>query len=122
MKRLLIGLVVLIVVAVGVSMLAFSCNKTWQVETGKLVQSFDSASTEVKAEVQKALGAIQTRDFDAALTSLKKVVEAGSLTEEQKTALSDTVTDITVIISDNPPPNADALFDMVSEITDAINS
>jgi hypothetical protein len=121
MKRLLIALVLLGVVAAGAGMLVYSCTKTWKVETAKLTESFTSASSEIKAEVQKAVAAIRARDFETALASLKKVVEAGNLTEAQKTALSDTVTDITVKISENPPPNADALFDMVADITDAIN-
>jgi hypothetical protein len=119
MKQLLMSLVVLL----GAGMLVVSCGKSpRKVETGKLTAVFASASTEVKAEVQTALGAIKTRDFDTALTSLKKVAEAGPLTDEQKQALSDTVTDITVIISENPPANADDLFDMVADITEAISS
>jgi Tfp pilus assembly protein PilF len=119
MKQLLMSLVVLL----GAGMLVVGCGKgPRKVETGKLTEVFASASTEVKAEVQKALGAIKTRDFETALTSLKKVVEAGPLTEEQKRVLGDTVTDITVIISENPPPNADELFDMVADITEVVSS
>ena len=123
MKRILIALVVVIgVCLLGVVIMGYGCSKERKVETGKLVESFASASPEVKAEIQKALGAIKTRDFDTALGSLKKVVESGSLDEAQKRALSDTVTDITVIISENPPANADALFDIIADITEAVSS
>jgi len=118
MKQLLMALVLVL----GVGMLTAGCSKARKVETDKLTASFATASAEVKAEVQKALGAIKTRDFTTALTSLKKVVDAGNLTEDQKRTLSDTVTDITVIVSENPPENADALFDLVADITEAINS
>jgi hypothetical protein len=118
MKQILMVLALVL----GVGVLSVGCSKARKVETDKLTESFASASPEVKAEVQKAMGAVKARDFTTALTSLKKVVESGNLTEEQKQALSDSVTDITVIVSENPPPNADELFDLVAEITDAVSS
>jgi phenylpyruvate tautomerase PptA (4-oxalocrotonate tautomerase family) len=111
-----------VVLVWGAGMLTVGCSKARKVETDKLTQSFASAPAEVKAEVQKAMGAIKTRDFTTALTSLKKVVDAGNLTEDQKQALSDTVTDITVIVSENPPANSDELFDLVAEITEVVSS
>jgi hypothetical protein len=113
---------VLMVLALVLGVLTVGCSKARKVETDKLTHSFASASAEVKAEVQKAMGAIKTRDFTTALTSLKKVVDAGNLTADQKQAISDTVTDITVIVSENPPANSDELFDLVAEITDAVSS
>ena len=121
MKRVLIVLGLLLVVGiVGVGVVMFG-NKTRKVETDKFSQSFATASAGIQAEVQLALGAIKTRDFTVALTSLKKVAESGDLTDAQKLAISDTVTDITVIISENPPPNEDALFEMVADITDIVS-
>ena len=121
MKRLLIAVVVLLVVGlVGAGIMAFGCSKERQVETDKLSQAFSTSSAEVKAEVQSALGAIKTRDFTTALTSLDKVVKAGNLTDAQKLAIGDSVTDITVIISETPPANADELFDKVADITEAV--
>jgi hypothetical protein len=121
MKRVLIVLGLLLVVGiVAVGVVIFG-NKTRQVETDKFTQSFATASAEIKAEVQQSLAAIKTRDFTAALTSLKKVAESGDLTDAQKQAISDTVTDITVIISENPPPNEDELFEMVADITDIVS-
>ena len=121
MKRVLIVLGLLLVVGiVGVGVLMFG-NKTRQVETDRFSQSFATESAEIQAEVQLALGAIKTRDFTVALTSLKKVAESGDLTDAQKLAISDTVTDITVILSENPPPNEDELFEMVADITDIVS-
>ena len=121
MKRVLIVLGLLLVVGiVGVGLLMFG-NKTRQVETDRFSQSFATESAEIQAEVQLALGAIKTRDFTVALTSLKKVAESGDLTDAQKLAISDTVTDITVILSENPPPNEDELFEMVADITDIVS-
>ena len=121
MKRLLIAVVVLLVVGlVGAGIMAFGCSKERQVETDKLSQAFSESSTEVKAEVQTALGAIKTRDFTTALTSLDKVVKAGNLTDAQKLAIGDSVTDITVIIEETPPANAGELFDKVADITEAV--
>jgi len=123
MKRLLIAAFVIVIAAVvGVAVWMITGSKARTVETSKLEQSFASAPAEVKASIHQALTAIQTKDFHTALASLKKVVAAGNLTEDQKAALSDTVTDITVILSENPPPNSDELFDMVADITDAIHS
>jgi hypothetical protein len=122
MKRILI-VVVLVLIAgiVAVGILGLGCSKERKVETNELTQSFAPASPEVKAEVEKALAAIKTRDFTTALTSLKTVAESEDLTEAQKQSLGNTVTDITVIISENPPANADELFDMVADITDAVS-
>jgi len=121
MKRLLIAVVVLLVVGlVGAGIMGLGCSKERKVETDKLSQAFSASSAEVKAEVQTALSAIKTRDFTAALTSLDKVVKAGNLTDSQKQAIGDSVTDITVIISETPPANADELFDKVADITEAV--
>jgi hypothetical protein len=121
MKRILIVLAILIGLGVVVAaVVGLGCNKTWKVETGKLSDSFASAPLEVKADIQKALGAINSRDFATALGSLKKVVDTGNLTDTQKAALNDAVTDITTIISGDPPPNADQLYDLIAEITEAL--
>jgi hypothetical protein len=123
MKKVLIAAVLVVVAAVVViGMVMGVFTRKEPVETNKLTLSFASASAEVKGELQKAVTAIKAKDLDAALVSLKKVVDSGNLTADQKQALSDTVTDITTILSQNPPANSDELFDRVAEITDALNS
>jgi hypothetical protein len=113
--------VLLVVGLVGAGIMGLGCSKERKVETDKLSQAFSGASAEAKAEVQTALGAIKIRDFTTALTSLDKVVKAGNLTDAQKQAINDSVTDITVILSETPPANADELFDKVADITEAVS-
>ena len=116
MKQWLLAIVVLM----SVGMLTTGCSKARKVETGQLNTEFANASAETKGKIQQALDGIKARDFTTALVALKDVAETPDLTEEQKQALSDTVTDITVIISENPPENSDELFDHIADITDAL--
>jgi hypothetical protein len=112
--------ITLLTLALTLGMLGTACSKARKVETGNLSQSFATASAEIKTEIQNALAAIKTRDFDTALASLKAVAESDNLTEDQKRALLDSTTDITVIIAENPPENADDLYDFIEEINDAL--
>jgi hypothetical protein len=101
-------------------LLGTACGKGRQVETDRLSQSFATSSPEVRAEIQKAVAAIRTKDFDTALVSLKTVTETTELTEDQKRAVLDSTNDITVIIVENPPPNVDQLYDLIEDINEAV--
>jgi hypothetical protein len=110
----------LLTLVLAFGMLTSACGKGRQVETDRLSRSFATASPEVKAEIQKAVTAIRTKDFDTALVSLKTVAETTELTEEQKRAVLDSTNDITVIIVENPPPNVDQLYDLIEDINEAV--
>jgi hypothetical protein len=112
---------ILLGLVMSLGMLTTACSKARKVETDLLSQSFVSAPAEVRAEVQKAVAGIKAKDYTVALTALKTVTESVELTDDQKRAVSDSVTDITVILTENPPENADALYDMIEEITDAVS-
>ena len=118
MKRLM----TLLALACSVSLLMTACSKTRQVEDN-LSPAFAEASDTVKAEIGKASAAIDQRSFKEALTAIKAVVDAGDLTDEQVEALEMAVTDITVIVSENPPENEDEaneIFDLIADIQDAM--
>jgi len=92
-----------------------ACSKTRQVEDN-LSPAFASSSDTIKAEISKASAAIDQRNFTDALTAIKVVVDEGNLDDDQKLALETAVTDITVILSEAPPENADDLFDLIDDI------
>lgn len=107
---------ILLMLGLTLGLLGTACSKARKVETDNLARSFATAPTELKTEVQTALTAIRTRDFDTALASLKTVAESEELTEDQKRAILDSVTDITVIITESPPENLEDLLDVIEDI------
>jgi pectin methylesterase-like acyl-CoA thioesterase len=113
-------LMTILALALTLGVLLTACSKARKVETNKLSQSFATASAEVKAEVDKALGALKTKDYLTALTALKKVTDTVKLTDAQKRAVTDSVTDIEVIVAENPPPGADKLFELLEGIRDKL--
>jgi hypothetical protein len=112
--------IALLTLTMTLALIGSACGKGRKVETDNLARSFATTSTELKTEVQKALAAIKTRDFDTALDSLRTVAQDENLTDGQKQAILDTVTDITVIITENPPDNAEDLIDIIEDINDAL--
>jgi hypothetical protein len=110
----------LLALALTMGFLTTACSKARQVETDNLSQSFATAAPELKTEVQRAVAAIRTRDFNTALVSLRTLAQTPNLTEDQRQAVEDSTTDITVIIAENPPENADDLYDLVDDIQDAL--
>ncbi len=78
----------IITAAFVLSWLAIGCGTGIKIDTNKLEQSFQSAPPAAKTEANKAVTAIKSGNFSAAVTSLKNVISAGGLTEEQKDGIS----------------------------------
>jgi Skp family chaperone for outer membrane proteins len=110
----------LLALALTFGLLGTACSKARKVETDNLNRSFAAAPAELKTEIQRALTAIKSKDFDTALAALKTVAESNDLTDDQKRALLDTTTDITVILAEDPPDNVEDLFDLIEDINMAL--
>jgi hypothetical protein len=110
----------LLSLALLMGLMGTACSKARKVETNNLTRAFATAPAELKAEVQRAVAAIRTRDFGTALVSLRTLAQTPNLTEDQRRAVEDSTTDITVIIAENPPENADELYDIIDDIHDAL--
>ena len=69
------------------------CSKTESggatIDTAKVQSAFASASAVDKAEVEKAITAIKSGDYAAAVTSLKQAAASVNLTPEQQQSLKD---------------------------------
>ena len=66
-------------------------SKPKEIDTSKLRKTFESASQTTQTTVQNAVIAIQSEDYSAAVTELKKVAADTKLTPEQQQALKDTL-------------------------------
>jgi hypothetical protein len=110
----------ILLLAAAVSMLALvsGCKAKHSVDTGRLSTGFASASGDLKANVDKAIAAIKAENHAEAIDTLSVIAEAEGLTDDQKQAMMDTLIDIQVIVSENPPTDADALFEKI----DALNT
>ena len=87
----------IITAALVLSWLAIGCGTGIKIDTNKLEQSFQSAPPAAKTEANKAVTAIKSGDFSAAVTSLKNVINAGGLTEEQKDGISTALTGMQMV-------------------------
>ncbi|MSU19913.1 MAG: hypothetical protein EXS30_00785 [Pedosphaera sp.] len=74
----------IIAAALVLSWLAIGCGTGIKIDTNKLEQSFQSAPPAAKTDANKAVAAIKSGDFSAAIALLKNVINTGGLTEEQK--------------------------------------
>ena len=103
MKQRLVVLALLVALAAagpigcGKSDQADGANPTMasiKLDTSKLQSAFASSSGELKANLDRVVGAISDRDFSGAASYLKKMAADASLTPEQKSALSDLMAQI----------------------------
>ncbi len=76
------------------------CGPTSKVDTKKLAQSFQGAPG--KGDVDQVVAAIDAGDFAKASPILKKVIKAGSLSPEQKEAITSAVAGMQMIASQDP--------------------
>ena len=94
------------------------CGTKGQVETAKLEQSFQSASPSVKSDISQAAAAIKSLDFAKAVPILKKVIDAGGLTPEQKEGISTAIVGMQTVISLNPNKFSTPVYDAVTDLAD----
>jgi hypothetical protein len=93
MKKLLI-LLVTIVAGIAFLECAVSGASGGTINTSALQKAFKNASPADKAEVQKAISAIKSQDYPAAMTSLGKVASSTNLTSAQKSAVQKTMSQV----------------------------
>jgi len=80
--------------------IAAGCAKKQQVDTVKLEASFSTAEPSKKSEVDKIVASVKNQDWAAATASLQRLGADAKLTEEQKTAIKDTLEQVGKAIKD----------------------
>ncbi len=78
------------------------------IDTAKVEAAFSTASAVDKAEVDKALGAIKSGDYAAAMASLNKAVANVKLTPEQQQSLKDLIAQVQAKVSNVASQTMDA--------------
>src|SRR5687768_9883185 len=78
------------------------CGGSRQVDTSQLEKSFQTAEVGTKSDVNEAVSGIKNGEFDKAVSSLKKVVQASELSEAQKDAISGVVTNMQMVVTRHP--------------------
>lgn len=108
---LILGLVI------ALAGLTAACSAKHSVDVSRLKTAFANVADPAKTLVNQAVGAIEKSDYTLAISSLTQVVDRTNPTKEQKQAIADTLVDIQVLVSENPPPNAEELFKAIEELS-----
>ena len=84
------------------------CSKGGGIDTSKVEGAFQLASSVDKAEVEKAISAVNSGDPAGALASLQKAAASIKLTEEQKRSVQDRIDEIQGKVDDAAKQGVDA--------------
>ena len=91
----------LVLMAVAVAMFALAgCSKSSSVDASALETSFKSSEPTVQSAADKAVAAIKSADYPAALTQLKSLASQAKLTPEQQQAIKDVMAQVQKAIAD----------------------
>lgn len=71
--------------------LLVGCGNKDSVDTSRVEETFATAEAATKSAVEKAVNAVKSQDYGAALDSMQKALAEVKLTPEQKEALGDLV-------------------------------
>jgi hypothetical protein len=111
-KKLLIVLVIFAVFgAVGFGVYKYMGQR--RVSTSLLAAPFASAPADVKTQIDQASAAIKSGDYLASVKALQAVADKGGLSQEQKSAIDRTLSDISGM---KLGANADAVTEVILEI------
>ena len=88
-----------VVVMIALALL-IGCAKKGEVDTAKLEASFSTAEPSAKGEMDKAVAAVKNQDWAGATASLQKLAADAKLTDAQKQAVKDTLTQVGNVIKD----------------------
>jgi hypothetical protein len=76
------------------------CKKGGSVDTSKLESSFAAAPATEKSSAGKAVAAVKSGDYAAALAELKTLGEKAKLTPEQQQAVKDVLAQLQQLVAD----------------------
>jgi hypothetical protein len=102
------------------ALLAFiGCGPSTSVKTDRLRTAYQSAPPETKALVDKAVSDLSAKRFPEGMRALRDAARAGKPTEEQAAALTDVITQVQVVVSQQTQYDAAATYQAIEEL-DAI--
>src|SRR5262245_19434169 len=93
------------------------CGGSRSVDTSQLEKSFQTANAGSQSDVSQAVTGIKSGDFDKAVAPLRKVIQAGGLSEAQKDALTGVITNMQMVLSRNPKSYSLELYNSLSDLT-----
>jgi hypothetical protein len=109
--------ILLLGLAVALTGFTTACSAKHKVDASRLQTSFGDVADPAKTLVNQAVAAINKGDYTLALSSMTQLADRANLTKPQKQAIADTLVDIQVIVSENPPANAEELFKAIEELS-----
>ncbi len=93
----------LLVLSWGLAGLLIGCGQAkTKVDVEALTPAFSSASATTQERIRSAAAAVSANDYAAALAPLNAVIAKGSLTPEQKDALSVFLTAMQRVVAESP--------------------
>jgi hypothetical protein len=102
------------------ALLAFiGCGPSTSVKTDRLRTAYQSAPPETKALVDKAVSDLSAKRFPEGMRALRDAARAAKPTEEQAAALTDVITQVQVVVSQQTQYDAAATYQAIEEL-DAI--
>ena len=90
------------------------CGPSVKVDTNKLVQAFQGSPS--KGDIEKAATAINSSDYAVAVAAFEKAIKTGGLTPEQKTGITDAITGMQMIASQNPNKYSTEVYQSLSDV------
>lgn len=95
------------------------CGPSTSVKTDGLRAAYQGAPSETKTLVDKAISELSAKRFPEGMRALRDAARAAKPTEEQAAALTDMITQVQIILSQNPRFDVAATYEAIAEL-DAI--
>ena len=106
----------LFVTTLTLTWLLAGCGAGGRVDTGKMEKSFQSAEAGTKEDISQAVAAIKSGDYAKAISSLRKVIKAGGLSDEQKDGISTVITRMQIEVSQKPKKYTSEIYNDLSDL------
>jgi hypothetical protein len=120
--------IAILTIMAAAALVVVGCNKqgggstttTASVDTSKLQTAFQSAEPAVKSAVDTAVTAIKNADYSGAVTQLQALAGKYTLTDQQQTAVKDTIANVQKVIADMASKAASNASKAASDATKAL--